>query len=137
MEGKKRYFALVLFLFIGLMIFTFANPAGENYEDDGNNIEQKENENDFENEEDLDSDEEDKEEENIVENINNRPNQNNQNNQNDDSLNKAKEAVEKAEKTYTLIDVNYAEQLVNNVTDTTEKGKLQERLNEVLAGINV
>ena len=137
MEGKKRYFALVLFLFIGLMIFTFANPAGENYEDDGNNIEQKEEQENFENEEDLDSDEEDKEEENIVENINNRPNQNNQNNQNDDSLNKAKEAVEKAEKTYTLIDVNYAEQLVNNVTDTTEKGKLQERLNEVLAGINV
>ena len=137
MEGKKRYFALVLFLFIGLMIFTFANPAGENYEDDGNNIEQKEEQENFENEEDLDSDEEDKEEENIVENINNRPNQNNQNNQNDDSLNKAKEAVEKAEKTYTLIDVNYAEQLVNNVTDTTEKGKLQERLNEVLTGINV
>ena len=32
MEGKKKYFALVLFLFLGLMIFTFANPAEEEKE---------------------------------------------------------------------------------------------------------
>ena len=32
MEGKKKYFALIIFLFLGLMIFTFANPAEEEKE---------------------------------------------------------------------------------------------------------
>ena len=32
MEGKKRYIALVIFLFLALMIFTFANPGEEEKE---------------------------------------------------------------------------------------------------------
>ena len=42
MEGKKKYFALVLFLFLGLMIFTFANPVEEEKEFKDGNKEQSE-----------------------------------------------------------------------------------------------
>ena len=42
MEGKKKYFALIIFLFLGLMIFTFANPAEEEKEFKGGDKDQSE-----------------------------------------------------------------------------------------------
>ena len=36
MEGKKRYVAIVLFLLIGLTLFTFANPVEEEKGSKGN-----------------------------------------------------------------------------------------------------
>ena len=39
MEGKKKYFVLVLFLLLALMIFAFANPIvedGKEFQDNGN-----------------------------------------------------------------------------------------------------
>ena len=36
MDGKKKYIAIVLFLLLGLTIFTFANPSGDNNTLSGN-----------------------------------------------------------------------------------------------------
>ena len=148
MEGKKKYFALIIFLFLGLMIFTFANPAEEEKEFKGGDKDQSEtvtNKREDTTEED-DEDEQDQQQvqQNVVTN-NNQGNAQGGNQGNnpgqtpvvpeDTTLRDALAAVEKAEGTYTQNDVNAAKDLVNNVTDTTEKGKLEERLEEVEAGI--
>ena len=151
MEGKKKYFALIIFLFLGLMIFTFANPAEEAKEFKGGDKDQSEtvtNKREDTTEEDDDEDEQEQQEANQQQNVTTNNNQGNAQGGNqdnnpgqtpvnpvDNTLRDALAAVEKAEGTYTQNDVNAAKDLVNNVTDTTEKGKLEERLDEVEAGI--
>ena len=155
MEGKKKYFALIIILFLGLMIFTFANPAEEEKEFKGGDKDQSEtvtNKREDTTEEDDDDDDEDEQEQqqeaNQQQNVTTNNNQGNAQGGNqgnnpgqtpvnpvDNTLRDALAAVEKAEGTYTQNDVNAAKDLVNNVTDTTEKGKLEERLEEVEAGI--
>lgn len=138
MEGKKKYFALILFLFLGLMIFTFANPAEEEKEFQNGDKDQSETVTDRR-EETTEEDDTDEQDEQDVLNVVTDQNQGNnqQNVVTDNSLRDALAAVEKAEGTYTQEDVNAAKDLVNNVTDTTEKGKLEDRLEEVEAGIAV
>lgn len=125
MEGKKRYIALVIFLFLALMIFTFANPGEEEKEfTDGGNKEQTEQ---------VDKNEQTKEE-----NTENQENNQTENNQvKDNSYETALAAVEKAEASYKQDDVDAAKELVNKVTDPTKKGELEDRLDEVEAGIEV
>ena len=138
MEGKKKYFALVLFLFLGLMIFTFANPAEEEKEFQNGDKDQSETVTDRR-EQTTEEDDTDEQDEQDVLNVVTDQNQGNnqQNVVTDNSLRDALAAVEKAEGTYTQKDVDAAKDLVNNVTDTTEKGKLEDRLEEVEAGIAV
>ena len=154
MEGKKKYFALIIFLFLGLMIFTFANPAEEEKEFKGGDSDQSETvtdkREDTTEEETNDEEQEPQQDanqaqQNVVTNNNQGNaqggNQGNNAGQTEDpvdtTLRDALAAVEKAEGTYTQKDVDAAKDLVNNVTDTTEKGKLEERLEEVEAGIAV
>ena len=152
MEGKKKYFALIIFLFLGLMIFTFANPAEEEKEFKGGDKDQSEtvtNKREDTTEEDTNDTEQEQQDQNQQQNIVTNNNQGNaQGNQGNDAgqteedpvdttLRDALAAVEKAEGTYSQEDVDAAKELLNNVTDTTEKGKLEERLEEVEAGIAV
>ena len=133
------------------MIFTFANPAEEEKEFKGGDKDQSEtvtNKREDTIEEDDDEDEQEQQEANQQQNVTTNNNQGNAQGGNqgnnpgqtpvnpvDNTLRDALAAVEKAEGTYTQNDVNAAKDLVNNVTDTTEKGKLEERLEEVEAGI--
>lgn len=122
MEGKRKYIALVLFLFLALSIFAFANPGKEDKEfTDGGNKEQTEqvDKNDS-------KDENSKNQENI---------QTENNEVKDNSYETALEAVKKAEASYKQEDVDAAKDLVNKVTDPTKKGELEDRLEEVEAGI--
>ena len=143
MEGKKKYFALVLFLFLGLMIFTFANPSEEEKEfidGESNQNEKVENSKDkLDEQKPVEQEETINGQQNNLNNVTNNTDNNNDTTQNreEDYLGKALAAVEKAEASYTKEDVEAAKQLVNNVTDATEKGKLQNRLEEVEAGITV
>ena len=158
MEGKKKYFALIIFLFLGLMIFTFANPAEEEKEFQGGDSEQSEKvENKKEDTIEQADGQDTTQQEQTQQNVQQQPgaqnavtNNNQGNNQTeeeadteqrveaeDTSLEDAIAAVEKAEGTYSQDDVNAAKDLINKVTDTTEKGNLEERLEEVEAGIAV
>jgi len=151
MEGKKKYFALIIFLFLGLMIFTFANPAEEEKEFKGGDKDQSETvtnkrEDTTEDTNDTEQEQQDQnQQQNIVTNNNQGNAQGNQGNDAgqteedpvDTTLRDALAAVEKAEGTYSQEDVDAAKELLNNVTDTTEKGNLEERLEEVEAGIAV
>ena len=132
MDNKKKYIiAIVLFIFLGLTIFTFANPSrNEEKNGDGKtDIEDKNNQ------------------DNIIDNGNNQnngqdDNNNNNNNNNnnpannlvqviDNSYNLALEAVKNAEDK--LDDESYenALDLVNKVTNENQKNELQERLDAV------
>jgi len=138
MEGKKKYFALVLFLFLGLMIFTFANPAEEEKEFQNSDKDQSETVSDRREEtNDEENTNEQEGQQNVLNVVTDNNQVNNQQNVVDNSLRDALAAVEKAEGTYTQEDLDAAKDLVNNVTDTTEKGNLEERLEEVEAGIAV
>ena len=149
MEGKKKYFALIIFLFLGLMIFTFANPAEEEKEFKGGDKEQSETVTNKRQDTTEEDDEDEQDQQQVQQNLVTNNNQGNAQGGNqgnnpgqtpvvpeDTTLRDALAAVEKAEGTYTQDDVDAAKDLVNNVTDTTEKGKLEERLEEVEAGIN-
>ena len=139
MEGKKKYFVLVLFLLLTLMIFAFANPItddGKEFQDNSNDeTEQVE-------KPEVIVDTEDNNE-NYVPVV--RPVQPAQNNQTteeqedeiDTTYEDALAAVEYAEASYKAEDVEKAKELVNKVTDTTKKGELEDRLAEVEAGIEV
>ena len=143
MEGKKKYFVLVLFLLLTLMIFAFANPIvedGKEFQDNSNDETEK-----VEKPEVIvDTNKNDNNYIPVV-----RPTQPVQNNQTtedkedvkedeiDTTYEDALEAVEYAEATYKAEDVEKAKELVNKVTDTTKKGELEDRLAEVEAGIEV
>ena len=139
MEGKKKYFILVLFLLLTLMIFAFANPIvedGKEFQDNSNDETEK-----VEKPEVIvDTNKNDNNYIPVV-----RPTQPVQNetttedkeDEIDTSYEDALEAVEYAEATYKAEDVEKAKELVNKVTDTTKKGELEDRLAEVEAGIEV
>ncbi len=141
MEGKKKYFALILFLLLGLMIFTFANPTKEeekskNENSDGQQTEEIE-------KQDEEGTEQETNEEKISEEITLQGQEKQQaiekknNNgtttiiQEDDSYDKARLAVEQAEKSFSSKDVTKAEQLVDQVKDEQKKKDLQQRVKNV------
>lgn len=143
MDKKKIVIALVIFIFLGLTIFTFANPADdENLGGNNNNdnIEEvnKENNNDNTN--------------NNVNGITNNENSNNNNitnnenagnviqpvgNINDDTYNAALKAVVSAEDKLDNDSYSEALSLVNKVTNEEQKEELSKRLDEVKKGIDV
>ena len=140
MDNKKKYIiAIVLFIFLGLTVFTFANPSrNEEKNGDGKtNIEDKNNQ------------------DNIIDNGNNQNNgqddnnnnNNNNNNKNnnpannlvqviDNSYNLALEAVKNAEDKLDDESYDNALDLVNKVTNENQKNELQERLDAVKDMIN-
>ena len=146
MEGKRKYFVLVLFLLLALMIFAFANPItedGKDFQDNSNDeTEQVEKPEII-----VDSEKEDNNNNNYVPVVrpvqpmqpvqNETTTENTQEDEIDTTYEDALAAVEYAEATYKAEDVEKAKELVNKVTDTTKKGELEDRLAEVEAGIEV
>lgn len=139
MESKRKYFVLVLFLLLALMIFAFANPIVEettDFKDSDNKTEEVEKPEVI-----IDTDKED--DNNYVPVV--RPVQpvqkeeatEEKEDEIDTTYEDALAAVEYAEATYKVEDVEKAKELVNKVTDTTKKGELEDRLAEVEAGIEV
>ena len=136
MEGKKKYIAIVLFLLIGLSLFTFANPKDDKKKlnDDDKNSEEVE-DNDSENEkEEEKEDSTDKEDGTIVEDNSNKGN--NATAKPDNGYAKALKAVEVAENTLSSVDSDSARKLVKLVTDKKLKQKLASRLDAVDAAID-
>ena len=141
MEGKKKYFALVLFLFLGLMIFTFANSDDEKSTEETGN---KKNNNDTE-EIAKDTKKETNNEETLLTTNQNqvgvvitRNNDNINSNQiHDNSYNQALAAVEAAEATLSSGKVQSAQELVDLVTNNNQKNELNKRLEAVKNIINI
>ena len=131
MEGKRKYFVLVLFLLLALMIFAFANPItedGKDFQDNSNDeTEQVEKPEII-----VDSEKEDNNNNNYVPVVrpvqpmqpvqNETTTENTQEDEIDTTYEDALAAVEYAEATYKAEDVEKAKELVNKVTDTTKKG---------------
>ena len=130
MGNKKKYIiAIVLFVFLGLMIFTFANPNEEEDKklDNGkNNTEENNNQNDNE-----ENNNETNNENNIINN-----NINNPVVLADNSYNLALQAVINAENKMDNGSYNNALELVNKVTNNNQKQELEQRLDEVKDGID-
>lgn len=129
MGNKKKYIiAAVLFIFLGLTIFSFANPGNNNEElKNNNNNNQQQEENKDPNKQDPDT--------------NNTTNNNGSNNVvrpvvSDDSYEKALAAVQKAEQDLTLLSYEEALNLVADVTGE-RKVELENRLLEVKNCIDV
>ena len=136
MESKRKYFVLVLFLLLALMIFAFANPIVEettDFKDSDNKTEEVEKPEVI-----IDTD---KEENNnyipVVRPVQKEETTEEKEDEIDTTYEDALAAVEYAEATYKVEDVEKAKELVNKVTDTTKKGELEDRLAEVEAGIEV
>lgn len=139
MEGKKKYFVLVLFLLLALMIFAFANPIVEDDKEFQDNSKDKTEQVE---KPDVIVDTEKDNNNNVPVVRPTQPVQNNQTTEDkedeiDTTYEDALEAVKYAEATYKAEDVEKAKELVNKVTDTTKKGELEDRLAEVEAGIEV
>ncbi len=141
MNKKKYIIAIVLFIFVGLTVFTFANPRQkEDIKGDktNNDVVDK---NDNANNDDLNNntndgntnDNNDNNNNNILPVINN--NVNNQIQNNDNSYEKALAAVIDAEEKVNDESYNTALDLVNRVTRDNKKQELQTRLDEVKDGI--
>ena len=148
MRNKKVIFAIILFLLIGLTIFTFANPSSneKTFDDDNDTYEKV----------DGDKDGSDKESEQVEEtqngddlsqdittndnlNGNNQINRittntsrtNNINSTDNSKYYDALQAVEKSEKTLTQQDVNTARDKVSGLDSEEQKSELNDRLNAV------
>ena len=133
MDNKKKYIiAIVLFVFLGLTIFTFANPGDEEEKLKGNNTEQKEQIQDEEENTDTNGG-----------NVNAGTNNEQINQANvapvvltDNSYDLALEAVINAEEKIDEDSYEAAVDLVNKVTNNDQKETLEERLEEVKNGID-
>lgn len=141
MESKRKYFVLILFLLLALMIFAFANPIVEESTDFTDNNKGTE---EVEKPEVIIDTEKEDEDINYIPVV--RPVQKEETTEDkkeevkeeiDTTYEEALAAVEYAEATYKTEDVKKAKELVNKVTDTTKKGELEDRLAEVEAGIEV
>lgn len=146
MKNKKVIFAIVLFLLIGLTVFTFANTDEQNFKDSSKEV--KENSGSKTDSEETTNNDKSVTTtndntttlttDNSTNNTNQTTRQNtatvNANNTQNDA---AKSAVEKAESTLTQTDVNNAQTLVGNLTDTNVKEDLENRLEEVQNTIDV
>lgn len=142
MENKKKYIiAIVLFIFLGLMVFTFANPSDEDEGKklDGNGTEEKENSTDDE-KDNTDSDDINNTGDNTEANNNNNANTIYNNNNPvamaDNSYDEALKAVINAEAKVEEDSYNTAADLVDKVTNNDQKEELLERLEEVKDGID-
>lgn len=148
MQGKKKYIALILFLFLGLMVFTFANPAETEEKEDkkantGEVVKEDGSKKTTTNNDGLTG------EQNVVvfNTVNARRNVQTAltgnaavaatNQTEDDSYAKALEMVKKAEESLAKGDYSNAQNLVNNLTDGSSKDELNDRLDKVLNCINV
>ena len=149
MDNKKKVIiAAVLFIFLGLTVFTFANPdEEENNLDGGNNVTETDKNVETDNDDvDDNQNQENEENTNNVANINNDDNDDTTNNgttnpeqpiEEDNSYENALNAVINAE---TLIDEDSYEtaaELVELVTEETSKEELTNRLEEVKKGIDL
>ena len=131
MDKKKIAIIALVFIFLGTMIFAFANPKDEDFK--GNSVPSKV-------DEDKTTDDEKKDEETLGEeeennNTNFVTNTNGDNNADEvvnvvDYYKLALEAVEKAEASLFQNDVDSAKDLINNVT-TDQKEDLLDRINDV------
>ena len=143
MEGKKKYIAIVLFLLIGLTIFTFANPVEEKdlkkEGKDGNSkteVVEKEDKDKTDDTSNSSTDNTDTTTNNTipVANTNNGGTGltgNSGSNQEDNGYDKALAAVQVAESSLKANDVATAKDLVSKVTDQNQKTELTERINVV------
>ena len=125
MENKKKYFiAILLFIFIGLMIFTFANPKDDKEEDklDGNKTQE------------VDDDESDKKDEDddkeVTEDQNGSQDTNPTNGPEivDDSYDKAKKLVEELQK---LVDKSNSLKTLNTARDYHSDNEVQKAVDAV------
>ena len=131
MDKKKIAIIALVFIFLGTMIFAFANPKDEDFK--GNSVPSKV-------DEDKTTDDEKKDEETLGEeeennNTNFVTNTNGDNNADEvvnvvDYYKLALESVEKAEASLFQNDVDSAKDLINNVT-TDQKEDLLDRINDV------
>ena len=144
MEGKKRYIAIILFLLICLMVFTFATTSDEELEGTGNNIQEitdKDTSEKDDKKEETKSEE--KEESKKEENKGNSTNSNSTNKDSESSADdeenldgtgevdnsaydKALEAVEELEKLLTDAQADIARDLVEEVTNSDQYKELVE-----------
>lgn len=143
MEGKKKYIAIVLFLLIGLTIFTFANPVEEKdlkkEGKDGNSkteVVEKEDKDKTDDTSNSSTDNTDTTTNNTISvaNTNNGGTGltgNSGSNQEDNGYAKALAAVQVAESSLKANDVATAKDLVSKVTDQNQKTELTERINVV------
>ena len=132
MNGKKKYIiAIVLFIFIGLMLFTFANPLGDDDSkrlENGDQSDVEDDDSDREDDgqdDDTITDDEDETTDNVINTI---PVV-------DNSYELALQAVINAEEKLDEESYNTALDLVNNVTDN-RKEELSDRLEEVKNSID-
>ena len=125
MEGKKRYVAIVLFLLIGLTLFTFANPVEEEKGSKGNGSKDPEVTDKDTVDGTLGTDEEQTQVQPQV-----------QNQVADNSYANALAAVVKAEGSLETLDVEAARDLINRVTNQNQKDELTERLDVVEEAID-
>ena len=148
MEGKKRYIAIILFLLICLMVFTFATTSDEELEGTGNNIQEitdKDTSEKDDKKEETKSEE--KEESKKEENKGNSTNSNSTNKDSESSADdeenldgtgevdnsaydKALEAVEELEKLLTDAQADIARDLVEEVTNSDQYKELVERIED-------
>ena len=134
MEGKKRYVAIVLFLLIGLTVFTFANPVEEQKGSKGNGSNKTEVTDKENNTSDgtLGPVGNQQQNQNLVQ----VPNQEVGETEADTSYEDALEAVVKAETSFDELDIDNARDLIEEVTDENQKEELTERLDIVEEAID-
>ena len=148
MEGKKRYIAIILFLLICLMVFTFATTSDEELEGTGNNIQEITDKDTSEKDDKKEETKSEEKEESKKEN--NNSNNTNSNSTNKDSesgaddeenldgtgevdnsaYDKALEAVEELEKLLTDAQADIARDLVEEVTNSDQYKELVERIED-------
>ena len=124
MEGKKRYVAIVLFLLIGLTLFTFANPVEEQKGSKGNGSKDSE----VTDKDTVDGTLGTGEQTQVQPQV--------QNQVADNSYANALAAVVKAEGSLETLDVEAARDLINRVTNQNQKDELTERLDVVEEAID-
>lgn len=148
MQGKKKYVALILFLLIGLMVFTFANPREDEEKEDNKANTGEVVKEDGGKKTTTNSNVSLVDDQNVVvfNAVNTGRNVQNALTENvvtsisqteDDSYAKALEMVKKAEESLLKGDYDGAQYLVNNLDDSNDKTALQDRLDKVLNAINV
>ena len=129
MDNKKKYIiGIVLFIFLGLMVFTFANPSRNNESGKDNNNGGKTN---VEEKDDNKNNQTNNETNNGNNVVNNQNQVNNQIQNNDNSYDLALKAVENAEDKIDDESYDNAKDLVDKVTNDNQKNELQERLDKV------
>ena len=141
MEGKKKYVAIVLFLLIGLSIFTFANPGEEEQKGEVNGGSKEVDKDKTVGDDEVVTPEESDEDTTTNKTSTNSNRTTGTSNtktpaKEDNSYKLALEAVEKAESSLTTQDSLNARNLVAKVTDETKKEKLSSRLDAVDEAIN-